>query len=405
MRVLIADDDPISLLLLERTLQGWGYEVTAARDGAEAWRILEERDFPLVISDWVMPGLDGLELVRRIRSSPRPGYVVVILLTAKTHKGEVVEGMAAGADDFVTKPFDRDELRVRMRAGERVLRLEQALVEQNRILSERNAQMEADLRMACEVQQALLPQGYPSFPAHAPPERSRLRFCDRYRPNGAVGGDFFDILALSDTRAGIFICDVMGHGVRAALVTAMVRAFLEGLRGSAEEPGGLLTGLNRELLATLGQASVPVFLSAFYAVMDTTTGVLHYANAGHPSPLHLGQLRGEVAPLAMTGGMPGPPLGVRDQAVYQSASTRLGQGDLLLLFTDGVFEAVGAEEEPFGEERLMDVVRRRMNQPAGRIFDDILAEVQKFTDGRGFADDVCMVGVEVVALGDGAPAA
>src|ERR1700730_16106464 len=108
MRVLIADDDPISLLLLQRTLQQWGYEVTAARDGAEAWRFFEERDFPLVISDWVMPGMDGLELVRRIRASSRPGYVFVILLTAKTHKGEVVEGMAAGADDFVTKPFDRD---------------------------------------------------------------------------------------------------------------------------------------------------------------------------------------------------------------------------------------------------------------------------------------------------------
>src|SRR5262249_50562946 len=154
--------------LLQRTLQLWGYEVTVARDGTEAWRSIEERDFPLVISDWVMPGIDGLELVRRIRSNPRPGYVFVILLTAHTNKGEVVEGLAAGADDFVTKPFDRDELRVRLRTGERVLRLEQALLEQNRILRERNEEMVADLRMACEVQQALLPQGYPSFPAHVP---------------------------------------------------------------------------------------------------------------------------------------------------------------------------------------------------------------------------------------------
>src|SRR5262249_44851321 len=153
-------------------------------------------------------------------------------------------------------PFDRDELRVRLRSGERVIRLEEALVEQNRVLSERNAQMEADLRMACEVQQALLPQGYPSFPANVPPEASALRFYDRYRPNGAVGGDFFDVLPLSDTQAGLFICDVMGHGVRAALVTAMVRALLEGFRELAADPGWFLAEMNRELIAILGQTSV-----------------------------------------------------------------------------------------------------------------------------------------------------
>src|SRR5262245_3725813 len=103
-RVLIAGDDPISRHLLARTLGHWGYEVTVARDGDEAWRLFEERDHPLVILDWVMPGLDGLELVRRIRASTRLGYVYTILLTAHTHKGEVVEGLAAGADDFVTKP-------------------------------------------------------------------------------------------------------------------------------------------------------------------------------------------------------------------------------------------------------------------------------------------------------------
>src|SRR5262245_3070706 len=163
MRVLIADDDPISRRLLERTLQLWGYEVTTARDGAEAWRIFEERDFPLVITDWLMPGLDGLELVRRIRASQRPGYVFVILLAAASARREIIAGIVAGADDFVSKPFDREELHARLRTGVRILQLEQALLDRNRALSDRNAEMEQDLRMACEVQQALLPQGYPSF--------------------------------------------------------------------------------------------------------------------------------------------------------------------------------------------------------------------------------------------------
>lgn len=395
MRILIADDDPISRRLLERTLQQWGYEVTAARDGTEAWRLFEEHDFPLVITDWVMPGLDGLELVRRVRGSKKTGYVFVILLAAASHRREVVEGLASGADDFVSKPFDRAELRARLRVGERIIRLEQALSERNRVLSDRNAEMEEDLRMACEVQQALLPQGYPSFPADAPPERSALRFRDRYRPNGAVGGDFFDVLALSDTRAGVFICDVMGHGVRAALVTATVRALLGSLRPVSAEPGRLLAEMNRDLLAIFGQASVPVFLSAFYATIDTVTGRLDYANAGHPAPLVVRRRDNDVAYLPAPGGQPGPPLGVRDQPGYAVSEVSLGRSDMVLMFTDGLFEVVGADHEPFGEEQLRQAVAARLHLPTGPLLDDLLTEVIRYSAGRGFADDVCLVGMEL----------
>jgi DNA-binding response OmpR family regulator len=143
MNVLVADDDPVSRRLLQSYLQKWGHEVTVAADGAEAWRLFQERGFPLVLSDWVMPEVDGPELVRRIRACPRPGYAYLILLSAKSQKEDVVEGMEAGADDFVTKPFDRDELRVRVRAGERIVRLEQTLAEQNRALAEARAALQA----------------------------------------------------------------------------------------------------------------------------------------------------------------------------------------------------------------------------------------------------------------------
>jgi len=136
MRILIAEDEPMSRLLLQTHLQKWGYEVTAACNGADAWNLFQAGNFPLVISDWMMPEMDGPELVDRIRTSERTGFVYVILLTAKTHKEDVVVGMEAGANDFVTKPFDVDELRVRVRAGERIVRLEQDLAEQYRVLRE-----------------------------------------------------------------------------------------------------------------------------------------------------------------------------------------------------------------------------------------------------------------------------
>jgi signal transduction histidine kinase len=148
MRVLIADDDPVSRRLLQTHLQRWGHEVTAAADGAEAWRLFEAGQFPLVVSDWMMPEVDGPELVRRVRACPRPGYVYVLLLTARSGKEDVVAGMEAGADDFLTKPFDADELRVRVRAGERVVRLEQTLGEQNRALREAEAALVQNEKLA-----------------------------------------------------------------------------------------------------------------------------------------------------------------------------------------------------------------------------------------------------------------
>ena len=139
MKVLIADDDPVSRRLLQSDLQKWGYEVTVAKDGTEAWNLFEEGDFSLVISDWMMPGLDGPELIRRIRASSKPTYVYTILLTAMSHKADLVQGMEAGADDFVSKPFDRNELHVRLRAGERIFKLELALKEQTQALREAQA--------------------------------------------------------------------------------------------------------------------------------------------------------------------------------------------------------------------------------------------------------------------------
>jgi two-component system NtrC family sensor kinase len=148
MKVLIAEDDPVSRRVLQVYLERWGHEVTAAVDGAEAWRLFQAGNFPLVLSDWMMPEMDGPDLVRRIRASGRPGYVYVILLTVRAEKSDVVQGMEAGADDFLTKPFDREELRVRMRQGERIVQLEHSLAAQNQALREAQAALVQQEKLA-----------------------------------------------------------------------------------------------------------------------------------------------------------------------------------------------------------------------------------------------------------------
>jgi two-component system cell cycle response regulator len=142
MRVLIAEDDLVARRLLQKTLESWGYTVFTAENGRQAWEILQSEDLKLIIADWIMPVMDGITLCQKIRSSGIHGYVYFILLTGRHKKEDIVRGLEAGADDYVAKPFERDELKVRVRAGERIIRLEKELREKNETLRRLNVRLE-----------------------------------------------------------------------------------------------------------------------------------------------------------------------------------------------------------------------------------------------------------------------
>ncbi len=183
-------------------------------------------------------------------------------------------------------------------ADEKIRRVNALLAQSRRELRAKNEQMEEDLKMAREIQLTMLPQQYPTFPHSAPPAASAFQFTHRYLPAGTVGGDFFAVSALSEDEASVFICDVAGHGVRSALVTAMIRALAEELKPLATNPGQFLSKLNSDLHAILKHTGTPMLTTAFYLVADWKTGAMRYANAGHPKPLHIRRRAGQVEPLA-----------------------------------------------------------------------------------------------------------
>ncbi|MFA4827596.1 MAG: diguanylate cyclase [Thermodesulfovibrionales bacterium] len=147
MRILVVEDDPVSRKLLQKTLEGWGYEIVTAEDGQKALEIYEHQNVKFIIADWMMPEMDGLSLCRLIRSEKNKGYVYFIMLTGKDKKEDIIEGLKAGVDDYVVKPFDRSELQVRVRAGERILTLEKELTEKNESLQRLNVKLEELVRM------------------------------------------------------------------------------------------------------------------------------------------------------------------------------------------------------------------------------------------------------------------
>jgi len=265
-------------------------------------------------------------------------------------------------------------------------------------LRERNLQMEADLVLAREVQEALLPQQFPSFPPMVPSHRSTLRFASRYQPCAMVGGDFLNVLRISDSQAGLLVCDVMGKGVRAALVTAMMRALMEELLPIADSPGRFLAGLNRGLVSILQERQLPMFASACYVTLDSINGEVRFANAGHPAPFYLQPRAGTVEPLRQSDALPGPVLGVFDNSIYAEGRLRIVPGDRIMLFTDGLYELVGPSDEEFGQERLREAVRQRLDLALDGLFDQLLSEVRAFSCKKEFSDDICLLGAEIASF-------
>ncbi len=305
--LLVVEDNPVYAEILQRLLPALGAEMRFAPKCVDtAEKAIEEiahTNYSLVILDYKLPGADGLSVLAHIRSLPIPRQPAVIMLTGMGNESVAVEAMKRGAKDYL--PKDSLDVPSLLRAISSALERKQLELQVARFteeLREKNAQVEADLNMAREIQEAFLPERYPTFPNDALAKESALHFYHRYLPTGAVGGDFFDVLRISDTQAGVFICDVMGHGVRAALVTAMVRALAEELVSAAAKPDKFLVEINRRLLGILTQTRMPMFASAFYLVVDLARGELRYSSAGHPSPLLVRRSAGTVEALRFAGG-------------------------------------------------------------------------------------------------------
>lgn len=276
---------------------------------------------------------------------------------------------------------------------------ELALAERTRQLQQKNEQIAEELRMARELQLAMLPQKFPCLPPHLPYHESALEFFSFYLPNGSVSGDFYDVVELSDTSVGIFICDVMGHDVRAALITAMMRSLVQDLSHASADPGKLLAQINRALAGVFKLSGTTMFATALYLIADVENGELRYASAAHPDALYV---RRDETIVEMLGGpthCKGPALGLFDEAEFPKCVRPLAVGDLLLLFTDGLIEAEGKDKECFDQERLIASVRQRVQLPTSELFKELIAEIQQFSGSSEFSDDVSVVGVGIKRLG------
>jgi serine phosphatase RsbU (regulator of sigma subunit) len=401
LKVLLIEDNPLDARLIQIMVAEAGaglFQMERVERVSDGMERLKQGDIEMVLLDLSLPDSHGLGTFERVHKAfPK---VPIIVMSGLDDQAVAVRAVHEGAQDFLVKGQVNGPLLIRaMRYALERMRTAEQLARYAAELRERNTQMEADLELAREIQQVFLPDKYPAFPKSAPPGEHALCFYHRYLPAAAVSGDFFNVFPLSDTRAGIFICDVMGHGMRAALVTAIMRGLVEELLPAADEPGKFLSQINQSLHAILRRTDVPMLATAHYLAVDIAKGQAESASAGHPSPFHVRRRAKAVETLKAYDPKHGPALGLFESAAYPVGRFPIEAGDLFLLYTDGLYEAQGPSQEEYGQERLLAAVRSRAGLPPDRLFDELLAEVKQFSAGKEFDDDVCLVGVEVEWLG------
>ena len=370
-RTLIADDQSDVLQALHLLLKGEGYQTELVTSPRAVIESLQARNFDLLLMDLnyardTTSGQEGLDLLARVQAIDNT--LPIVVMTAWSSVPLAVEAMRRGVRDFVQKPWENAQLLTTLGTQ----------IEWARARRERQRLEEQELEDAGEVERHLLPDEIPQIPGY--------QISGSWQPARAIGGDYFDVLKFGESRVGLCIGDVIGKGIPAALLMSNLQAAVRAAGSETTGPDELCARLNRVIAANTASSK---FITFFYGLLDRASRRLAYTNAGHNPPI---LVRRDGSYRRLESG--GPALGVLADLGYEQAEVQLSSGDRLLLFTDGVTEAANAEGEEYGEDRLIELVRKNRALGAREVQDAILAAVGEFSRGAR-ADDATLIVVAV----------
>jgi phosphoserine phosphatase RsbU/P len=341
-RILVVDDDATSRKMLVRTLSSAGYDCYESDNGAETLKLVHSEQPSLLLLDFDMPGLDGAEVLKRMRADRDSAVAQIPAIMLTGHGGEESEVLCleAGADDFVTKPINTAVLRARIETQLRLRSMRRQLQQQNEELEEWRHNLERDLAAARLTQQSLIPQKPPALPGW------EVAAC--YRPVIQVGGDIYGWLRMRDGRILFWIADATGHGASAALLTALAKLLFH--HGSVEHdaPAAIMQAVNTDFRNIFGARS---FMTAMCVALDPASGRANVVGAGHP-PLLIARHDGGADSIASSA----PPLGLVERARFIETIVNLGRGEAFVLYTDGLFGAANGEKPRLTPEQLAKMI-------------------------------------------------
>jgi sigma-B regulation protein RsbU (phosphoserine phosphatase) len=378
-KILIVDDEPDLELLVRqkfrRHIREGKFEFSFAGNGQEALdKLDQDKEIDLVLSDINMPVMDGLTFLARLDGIER--LLKAVIVSAYGDMQNIRTAMNRGAFDFVTKPIDFEDLEITInKTVQAISLLKQAERERAQLIS-----IQQELTVAARIQLSILPRSFPPFP-----ERKDFEIFAEILPAKEVGGDFYDFFLIDNDRLGIVIGDVSGKGVPAAILMAVTRTLLHATALKKSSPNDCMDYVNDILV---GQSDPSMFVTVFYGILNTRTGELEYCIAGHNPPYVFSD--GSVRALEVP---PGRILGVVPNSSYRTHRTQLKAGDAVLLYTDGVTEAINASDSFFSEERLVEWFQRSGGLPVEEVVSGLVEEVQAFSGGHPQADDVTVLAI------------
>jgi len=395
-RILVVDDSRAQRMLLASTLRRGGFEVFEADGGEAALALMEAHGLRLVLSDWMMPGMTGLDLCRAVRARQEGDYVYFILLTSKSEQAEVAQGLEVGADDFLTKPVTGDELRARLKAGMRILDMQAELTAKNRLVEETLAELQglydlvdSDLREARKLQDALIRERFRDFGAG---QVSLL-----LRSSGHVGGDLVGFFRASPRLLALYAIDVSGHGITSAMLTARLAGHLNtasrehniALSHTAGQyyrvlPPERVVARFNDLMTRVIETDH--YFTMAFALVDLESGDVQLTQAGHPHPA----VQRACGRVDYVGGG-GLPVGLIEGARYDRVNLQLAPGDRLLMCSDGLTECPGPDGALLDEDGLADLLARSRDTRGPALLETLVWDLAGFHGSDRFPDDLSAV--------------
>jgi sigma-B regulation protein RsbU (phosphoserine phosphatase) len=363
--ILLVDDNPTNLQVLFQTLEGVGCKLLIAKNGEIALTIAGKALPDLILLDIMMPDIDGYEVCRRLKSNPATSDIPVIFLSALGDTEDKVKGFHLGAVDYITKPFQPNEVIARVNTHLTIHRLKREVESQK-------DQLEHELKVVSEVQRKLLPKQLPIIDG--------FKLGAHYETSRYAGGDYYDIIELPDNCWGFLIADAEGHSAPAAVLMAMTCALFRSYPGSSADPAEVLHYLNEHLC----KVAEPSFMTALYAHYDAKTQTMRIARAGHPLPMVFRKSDQRAIELPCPGVYP---LGIEPYEIeIPVTEAKLEPGDRFLVYTDGLTERFDMEENTYGEARLLKPLATDSTSDPQGVVAAIMADVEQFA-GKRHADD------------------
>lgn len=380
--VLVVDDEPTARAALAARLTRFGYRVIEAGNGKAGLEALRRERPDLTILDWMMPEMDGPSFCEQVRGDPELLSSQVLMMTSHDQPEQIAEGLARGADDFLSKAASKYELMARVQAGMRTATLIRRLEDVTEEIRRKQEVLERELQSAARYVESLLPAPGRLLPG--------VRMVHAYRPSIGLGGDLFNVVPWSEDVLGLYMLDASGHGVSSALRSASFSTFLrrDNLlhHVGSSDPGAVLTEANKQFPLTEDGN----YFTIIFARLDLRARTLSYATAGHNGAF-LHRRSGEVCWMVL----PNLPLGFDQSTTYLTEELPVESGDRLYILSDGLYEVPASNGELWGQDRLKKTVRMFGHRPLAEVVADTIAEAVRWQGHEYFPDDVALMGIEL----------